>query len=153
MKTIKNYNPVVLARNALAATGLMTLLNIIVVALHFSPIFPLSLLLPVNASYFIFNVPEQVDLLFGSLEKYQMSIPFFTIVTLVLLGLVAYSYFRSAKKPSAIKIGFGVVILDSVVLASSFNISFTFIIEFVYHAVLLYYVFKGIAALKAAKHV
>jgi hypothetical protein len=153
MKNIKNFNPIVLARNALAVTGLMTLLNIFIVALHFTPIFPLSLLLPVNASYFIFNVPEQVDVLFGSLEQYQLAIPFFAIVTTVLLGLVVYSYFRSAKKPGAIKIGFGVLILDTVVLASGFNISFSFFIELIYHAVLLYYVFKGIAALKAAKNV
>jgi len=153
MKNIKNFNPIVLARNALAASGLMTLLNIIVVALHFSPIFPLSLMVPVNAAHFVFKFPESVVDFFESYEQYQLAIPFFTFVMVVLLLLLAYSYFRSAKKPGAIKIGFGVLVLDSLVLISSFEISVTFVIEFIYHAILVYYVFKGIRALKAAKNV
>jgi len=153
MKNIKNFNPIVLARNALAASGLMTLLNIIVVALHFSPIFPLSLMVPVNAAHFVFKYPEAVVDFFESYEQYQLAIPFFTFVMVILLLLLAYSYFRSAKKPGAIKIGFGVLVLDSLVLISSLEVSVTFVIEFIYHAILVYYVFKGIRALKAAKNV
>ena len=152
MKNLKTFNPIVLARNALAATGIMTILNIIIVALHFSPIFPLSMILPVNAAYFVFNTPDLVVEIFGSLEQYQASIPFFIVITVLLLGLIVYSYFRSARKPGAIKIGFGVLVLDSLVLATSFNISLTFLIDMIYHAALLYYVFRGIAALRADEH-
>ncbi len=153
MKNIKSFNPIVLARNAIAATGLLTTLNIIVVALHFTPIFPLSLVLPINSAYYLFNIPTLVVEIFGSLEQFYASRPFFALVTILMMGLVIYSYLRSAKKPSAIKIGFGVLIFDTLVLVLNFSVSFNFLIDFLYHAFLLFYIYKGIRALKEANRV
>jgi len=154
MKNLKTFNPIILARNAIAATGIMTILNIIIVALHFSPIFPLSLLLPITTSYFVFNTPDTASVIsvFGSLEKFYSYRPFYAVITLLVIVILVYSYFRSAKKPGAIKIGFGVIVFDTLILLLSFNLSITFFIDVLYHAALLYYIFKGIAALKAAKN-
>jgi len=147
MKNLKTYNPIVLARNAIAATGLMTILNIVVVALHFNPIFPLSLTLPVTTSYYLFNAPQVLIDQFGSMEALAAARPFFLAITLLVMVPLVYSYLRSAKKPSAIKIGFGVIILDTLFLILYFNGNIAWFIDAAYHGFILWYVFKGIQAL------
>ena len=153
MKNLKTYNPIVLARNAIAATGLMTILNIIVVAMHFTPIFPLSLNLPITASYYLFNAPQELIDIFGSMEALAAARPFFMAIALLVMIPLIYSYFRSAKKPKAIKIGFGVIILDTVFLLLNFIVDITWFIDAAYHAYILWYIFKGIKALKETSRV
>jgi len=153
MKNFKAMNPIVLARNSIAATSLLTVLNIVVVALHFPPIFPLSMSLPVTAGYYFFNTPQVIVDIFGSLESYNESRPVFLAITIIMIVPVVYAYFRSAKKPSAIKIAFWLLVIDTVVLGMNFSFSISFVIEILYHGVLLYYIFKGVRALKGAKDV
>jgi len=153
MKNIKSFNPIVLARNAIAATGLMTILNIIVDALHFSPIFPLSLYYPSMASWFVFNVPADIEkTVFVTLDSLYATRPYFAAIAVIMVGLTAYSYFRSAKKPKAIKIGFAVVIADTVLILLG-GIALNTLFELLYHAFLLFYIYKGIKALKEASRV
>lgn len=153
MKNLKTTNPIVLARNAIAATGLLTTLNIIIIAFHFDPIFPLSMNLPVTASYFVFNAPQNIIDQFGSMEALATARPFFVAVTLLIMVPLIYSYLRSAKNPKAIKIGFAVIIVDAVFLMLYFDGKLPWFIDAAYHGFLLWYIFKGIRALKEAVHV
>lgn len=154
MKNLRNFNPIVLARNGIAVAGLMSILNIIVDALHFAPFFPLSLYYPSFMSWFVFNVPKDIaSSTFLTLENLYAVRPYYFGISAILIALVAYSYFRSTKKPGAIKIGFGVIVADTVLLLLNVSFSFSWIIEVIYHAFLLFYIFKGIRALKEANRV
>jgi len=153
MKNKRNFNPILLARNAIAASGLMTILNVIVNALHFKPIFPLALFFPSQWGWYLFNVPADVETYFGSLEKFLAIRPMVFFISFILITLIAYSYFRSAKKPKAIKIGFVALIIDTIFLLLNVNFGLSWLIEMAYHSLLLYYVFKGVRALKEASNV
>ncbi len=58
MKNIKSFNPIVLARNAIAATGLMTILNIIVDAFAFQSDLPLIVILSFNGLMVCLQCPS-----------------------------------------------------------------------------------------------
>jgi len=153
MKNIKTFNPVLLARNAIAATFIMTLLNMILVAFSILPIFPLSLIVPPNIIASITNIPQEVMELLTTPDMVLMYRGMWAFFALSLIGLLLYSYLRSTKKEKAIKIGFGVIIFDTVMLVLGYNGSLSFFIEVAYHLFLLYYIFKGIKAAKGTAHV
>ena len=153
MKNIKTFNPILLARNAIGAAFLMTLLNMILVAISILPIFPLSLIVPTSIISMIKTIPVDV---MKSLTTPELVLAFRVLwgfFAVIMIGLLLYSYRRSAKKQKAIKIGFGVVVFDTLVLLLGFNTSLSFFIEVAYHLFLIYYIFKGIKALKGTAHV
>jgi hypothetical protein len=153
MKNIKTFNPILLARNAIGAAFIMTLLNMILVAISILPIFPLSLIVPTSIVSMIRTIPVEIMKALTTPDLVLAFRVFWGFIALIMIGLLLYSYQRSAKKQKAIKIGFGVVVLDTLVLLLGFNWSLSFFIEVAYHLFLIYYIFKGIKALKGTAHV
>ena len=148
MKNIKTFNPVLLARNAIGACFLMTILNMILIVFNIMPIFPLSLIVPTSIVSVITHIPADVmDILTSELLVTLYKV-IWGALALVLVGLLAYSYWRSNKKAKAIKIGYVVIILDTIMVLLNFSFNINFLIEVAYHAFLIYYVFKGVKALK-----
>lgn len=153
MKNLKNFDPVILARNALGATILMTVLNMILVYFKIMPIFPLSMNVPTGLIVAVNTIPAEILELLKTPNDVVMFRLLWLSFALALIGLAIYSFLRSSKKPKALKIGFGVLLFDTVILVLSFAPTLSFFIEAAYHGFILYYVFKGIKSLKEKKNV
>lgn len=153
MKNLKSMNPIVIARNAIGVVILMTSLNMVMVLLKWPPIFPLALITPPSFISTINTIPE--DIL--AILKTPQDVLNFKLIwggfAVSLVALMIYSYFRSAKKPKAMKIAFGVIIFDTFMLFLNLSLSFSFLIQMAYHIFILYYIFKGIKSIKGTQNV
>lgn len=142
-------NPIAMARNAIGAVTLMSLINVLLVFFKLPPIMPLSLSMPISFAVMAFSTPESISDLYpdpAQLAFFQQVSLVWVILTLVLL---AYAFWRMAKKPKAVMIGLVIVVLDTLALTSLYPIlSLGFVVEVVYHGLVLYYLFKGYKAIK-----
>jgi hypothetical protein len=145
-------NPVTMARNAIGAVTLMSLINVILVYFNLPPIMPLSLIMPLSFAIIAFWTPEWIVEQYSNpsdLASIQISSAVFMVVVLIAL---AYAFWRMAKKPKAVKIGIIVVILDTILLLLQYPIlSLSFVIEALYHGLVLYYLYKGLKAIGKEK--
>lgn len=158
MKNLKSMNPIVIARNAIGVVILMTVLNMVMVLLNWPPIFPLALITPPILLSTINAIPESIL----EILKTPQDVTNFKFIwggfAVLLIGLLVYSYLRSEKKPKAMKIAFGVIILDTLILLLNLNFTissstFSFLIQMAYHIFILYYIFKGIKSIKGTQNV
>ena len=145
-------NPVTMARNAIGAVTLMSLINVILVYFNLPPIMPLSLIMPLFFAILAFRTPEVIVEQYpnaSDLASVQMSAAVFTVLV---ISVLAYAFWRMAKKPKAVKIGIVVVVLDTIVLLLQYPImSLSFVIEALYHGLVLYYLYKGLKTIGKEK--
>ena len=142
-------NPVAMARNAIGAVTLMSLINVMLVYFNLPPIMPLGLTMPISFAVMAFSTPDSIIDLYPD----PAQLAFFRQVSLVwvvlILAILAYAFWRMAKKPKAVMIGLVVVVLDTIALTSLYPIlSLGFVVELLYHGLVLYYLFKGYKAIK-----
>ena len=153
MKNLKSMNPIVIARNAIGVVILMTSLNMVMVLLNWLPIFPLALITPPSFISTINTIPE--DIL--AILKTPQDVMNFKLIwggfAVSLVALMIYSFLRSAKKPKAMKIAFGVIIFDTFMLFLNLSFTLSFLIQMAYHVFILYYIFKGIKSIKGIQNV
>jgi hypothetical protein len=148
-------NPVTMARNAIGAVTLMSLINVMLVYFNLPPIMPLSLTMPISFAVMAFRTPESIVELYPD----PAQLAFFRQVSLVwvvvVLAVLAYAFWRMTKKPKAVKIGLVVVVMDTIALTTLYPIaSLGFVIEALYHGLVIFYLFKGLKAIgKESAHV
>ena len=144
-------NPVTMARNAIGAVTLMSLINVILVYFNLPPIMPLSLIMPIVLAVLAFNTPEAIVDLYESADLAVVQNASIVFMILI-LAILAYTFWRMTKKPKAVKIGIVILILDTFALVSQYPIlSLGFVIEALYHGLVLYYLYKGLKAIGKEK--
>ena len=148
-------NPVTMARNAIGAVTLMSVINVMLVYFNLPPIMPLSLIMPTVLAVLAFQTPEAIVDMYESSADLAVVQNASIVFLILIIALLAYSFWRMTKKPKAVKIGIIVLILDSLALFSQYPIlSLGFVIEALYHGLVIFYLFKGLKAIgKESAHV
>ncbi len=145
-------NPVTMARNAIGAVTLMSLINVILVYFNLPPIMPLSLTMPISFAVMAFRTPDSIIELYPDPAQLTFFRQVSLVWVIVIIAVLAYAFWRMSKKPKAVKIGLAVVVLDTVALVTLYPIlSLAFVIEALYHGLVLYYLYKGLKAIGKEK--
>jgi len=154
MKNIRNSNPVRTARLMIGFVTLMTSLNIILILLQWMPIMPLSLVVPTT---FIATasraLPVDMLTIYDTAAKVQTFRLMWGGFGIFLVLIMVYAYFRSLKKPGAIKFALVVILFDTMLLFLDLGFNISVYIQLAYHAFMIYYIYTGIKALKAVHNV
>lgn len=142
-------NPGAMARNAIGAVTVMSLINVVLVYFNLPPIMPLGLTMPISFAVMAFRTPASIVELYPDPAQLAFFRQVSLIWVIIILAILAYAFWRMTKKPKAVMIGLVVVVLDTIALTSLYPIlSLGFVVELVYHALVLYYLFKGYQAIK-----
>lgn len=154
MKNSEKRNPVTTARNVIGFVILMTSFNIVLILLQWMPIMPLALVVPTT---FIATAtrafPVEMLKIYDTAAKVLEFRLMWSGFGVFLVLIMVYAYFRSIKKPGAIKFALVVILFDTMLLFLDLGFNISVYIQLAYHAFMIYYVYTGIKALKGAHHV
>ena len=142
-------NPIAMARNAIGAVTLMSLINVLLVFFQLPPIMPLSLTLPVSYSAVAFSTSEYLQEIYPDPAQLANVRTASIVWVVAILAILAFTFWRMSKKPKAVILGIAVVGVDTLALLLFYPIlSFSFVVELLYHGLVLYYLYKGYKAIK-----
>lgn len=145
-------NPIAMARNAIGAVTLMSLINVVLVYFKLPPIMPLSLTLPVSFAAIAFGPSDYLSEIYPDPAQLAGVRTSSLIWVIAIILLLAFTFWRMNKKPKAVILGIAFIGVDTMALLLYYPIlSLSFAVELLYHGLVLYYLVKGYNAIKQEK--